>query len=390
VQFEIVESRSETGLNGATVSRAKAICWCCKAVVAPDRVRSQIASQRGGAEVIFNEAGKRIGGARLLAVSTLRSGQTGRHSRLPTEADYEAVWKAQQRLEEVVATKRPDGLNTIPDEPTPRGGGSGAGRAFSVQKYGMRQWGDLFTARQKVGLAALANITHRTVQNRNDVAALAIGKLVDLSNALCTWIPQRECPSAVFKLGRVKTGWDFPESVLLSDSSGSYSVCVENLIAGVFASVVCSHSGQVSQLQAQESSLPDESVSVWFTDPPYYDAIPYADLSDFFFVWLKRTLPGHPLLRDPFDSANQLSPKVQEAVLDETIAVNGRPKDRMFFEETMAKAFAEGRRILREDGIGSVVFGLDHRSGHCACAFDRLFDVTTTSKSAYDLGTSVQ
>ena len=90
----------------------------------------------------------------------------------------------------------------------------------------------------------------------------------------------------MFKLGRVKTGWDFPESVLLSDSSGSYSVCVDNLIAGVLASVASSQSGQVSQLQAQESSLPDESVSVWFTDPPYYDAIPYADLADFFLVWL--------------------------------------------------------------------------------------------------------
>ena len=56
----------------------------------------------------------------------------------------------------------------------------------------------------------------------------------------------------------------------------------------------------------------------WFTDPPYYDAIPYADLSDFFLVWLKRTLPGHPLLRDPFDPTNPLSPKMREAVQDET------------------------------------------------------------------------
>jgi len=102
--------------------------------------------------------------------------------------------------------------------------------------------------------------------------------------------------------------------------------------------------------------LPRESAACWFTDPPYYDAIPYSDLSDFFLVWLKRTLPGHPLLRDPFNPANPLSPKLREAVQDETRIVNGRPKDRAFFEETMAKAFAEGRRVLREDGIGSVVF----------------------------------
>jgi adenine-specific DNA methylase len=105
-----------------------------------------------------------------------------------------------------------------------------------------------------------------------------------------------------------------------------------------------------------KSVLPDAACSVWFTDPPYYDAIPYADLADFFLVWLKRTLPGHPLLRDPYDPSNPLSPKLREAVQDETKWVDGKPKDRRFFEDTMAKAFAEGRRVLREDGIGSVVF----------------------------------
>ena len=83
---------------------------------------------------------------------------------------------------------------------------------------------------------------------------------------------------------------------------------------------------------------------------------PYADLSDFFFVWLKRALPGHPLLSDPFDPANPLTPKTREAVQDETKHVCGRPKNRAWFEDTMARAFAEGRRVLSEDGVGSVVF----------------------------------
>lgn len=96
---------------------------------------------------------------------------------------------------------------------------------------------------------------------------------------------------------------------------------------------------------------------VWFTDPPYYDAVPYADLSDFFFVWLKRALPGHALLRDPFDPANTLTPKAGEAVQCERVNDGeGRPKDRAFYEEKMARAFADGRRVLQEDGIGSIVF----------------------------------
>ena len=60
--------------------------------------------------------------------------------------------------------------------------------------------------------------------------------------------------------------------------------------------------GQVQLADACESPLVSESSGIWFTDPPYYDAVPYADLSDLFYTWLKRTLPGHPLLRDPLRS----------------------------------------------------------------------------------------
>ena len=88
--------------------------------------------------------------------------------------------------------------------------------------------------------------------------------------------------------------------------------------------------------------------------------MPYADLSDFFLVWLKRALPKHPRLRDAFDPDNLLSPKISEIVQDETKQYVGRPKDRDWFEEMMAKAFAEGRRVLNDEGVGSVVFA--HKS----------------------------
>jgi hypothetical protein len=80
-------------------------------------------------------------------------------------------------------------------------------------------------------------------------------------------------------------------------------------------------------------------------------------LSDFFFVWLKRTLPGHPLLLDPFDVNNPLTPKDRE--LCEMAHWDSRryaTKDKAFFESGMREAFAEGHRILRDDGIACVVF----------------------------------
>ena len=85
--------------------------------------------------------------------------------------------------------------------------------------------------------------------------------------------------------------------------------------------------------------------------------MPYADLSDFFFVWLKRALTNHPLLNDPFDPDNQLTPKAEELCEMAHWDSERYPhKDKQFFEDGMAVAFTEGRRVLREDGVGSVVF----------------------------------
>jgi hypothetical protein len=115
--------------------------------------------------------------------------------------------------------------------------------------------------------------------------------------------------------------------------------------------------GQVQQSDATRHPLPDEAAEVWFADPPYYFAVPYADLSDFFFVWLKRTLPGYQFLRDPFDPKNPLTPKGPELCeMAHWDSERYPEKTQKFFEDGMAAAFAEGRRVLRTDGVGSVVF----------------------------------
>ena len=86
--------------------------------------------------------------------------EIGRHYRLPTDADYTAVHRAQERVAGILDEWEQAGSKgrcPVPDEPTPAGGGSGAGRAFSVQRYGMLQWGDVFTARQKAALITVAH-----------------------------------------------------------------------------------------------------------------------------------------------------------------------------------------------------------------------------------------
>jgi adenine-specific DNA methylase len=245
------------------------------------------------------------------------------------------------------------GLCPVPDEPLPPIGTLG----FRVQRYGMLQWGDLFTTRQKVALVTLADRT-RILGDKPEVREpllLALTRSANASCSRCRWHISGEKHEGVFSRQALPLVWDYSEGNPFSASSGGYEGAVD-WVALVAAGWPASSCGQVQPADAAGHPLPDETAMAWFTDPPYYDAVPYADLSDFFLVWLKRALPGHALLRDPFDPENPLTPKQREAVQDETKRDDGRPKDRAWFEETMAKAFAEGRRVLHEDGVGSVVF----------------------------------
>ena len=357
VEFGIFDPKAESEVADGTVSRARATCLCCRTVLTPERVRAQLAAQRGGADAVFDEQGERTGGARMTAVVTLKPGQQGRHYRLPSDRDYAAVRVAQERVTNIMdewADEGSQGLCPVPDEPTPAGGGSGAGRAFSVQRYGMLQWGDLFTARQKASLIELRRLTVSAPTDR-ELLSLAISRASNSGCSLCRWHTSGEKHEGVFSRQALPIVWDFSEGNPFSESTGNYGGAVE-WVADVVGSWPGSQSGQVQQSTAVNHPLPSHSADAWFTDPPYYDAVPYADLSDFFLVWLKRTLPNHPLLRNPFEPENELSPKTLEAVQDETKISDGQPKNREWFEQTMAEAFAEGRRVLHDDGIGSVVF----------------------------------
>ena len=362
VEFDIFEPAVDADVLDGTVSRAKATCVCCGSVLMPERVRAQLALQKGGADTVFDSDGTRIGGARMIAVVTLKPGEVGRHYRLPTGSDYAAVRLAQERISSVLSEwefREGQPLCPVPDEPTPA---KGRHRAVGSQLplYNMTTFGDLFTARQKVALIELTGQIRESAgydRISNDVLGLIPSKLSDRCNSLVNWSLGVECPNQLFKGNAIPMGWDFAESNIVSRSSASIVQTVENIARNVESTVIDGvHVGEVSHADATRHPLSDQTADIWFTDPPYYDAVPYADLSDFFFVWLKRALSAHPLLRDPFDPTNRLSPKAREIVQDETKVDDARSKDSTWFEERMAMAFNEGRRVLNENGIGSVVF----------------------------------
>ncbi len=115
--------------------------------------------------------------------------------------------------------------------------------------------------------------------------------------------------------------------------------------------------GTAQQGSATAIPLPDESVPYVVTDPPYYDAVPYAGLSDFCYVWLRRMI--HDLHPDLFRTP--LTPKAEECIMDPGPPPPGEPeKTKEFFETTMQQALAECRRVLQPDGLAVVLFA--HKS----------------------------
>ena len=357
VEYEIFEPKSDKDVPTATVVRAKVTCICCNAVLHPERVRAQLTAHKGGGDVIFNNEGLRIGGARMTAVVTLRPGQKGRVYRLPTEEDYVAVREAQKRVARILNDWElggKKGLRPIPDESLPLMSGT-----FNVPLYGICEWGDLFTARQKVAMVQfVASIGRLKTQSelQRILIAMLIGKMADGNNSLARWESRAENPVNLFARQAIPFVWDFCESTPESNARGVFLSSIDSACK-VVENLRIHGSGQIQQADAMNHPLPDQSVDVWFTDPPYYFAIPYADLSDFFFVWLKRALPSNPLMQDPFDLTNNLTPKGPELCEMARWDSERYPhKDHRFFEDGMSRAFSEGCRILHEDGVASVVF----------------------------------
>ncbi len=356
VEFEIFTPKSDSDAPTGTVARAKATCVACGTVLSPDRVRAQLAAERGGADVMFNEKSNRAGGASLLAVVTLSDEGKGRGYRLATERDYEVVRKAMVRLGAVAAKPLPNGLSPIPDEPLPPVGTLG----FRVQRYGMLQWCDLFTARQKLEMLTFirAILASTGDEPHRRLLTMALGRCADHWSANAMWIQDLEAVAHTFGRQALPIVWDFVEAVGFGGGGASFEGAVD-WVARVVETTAqgVNLAGQSQTADACKCPLPDDVSDIWFTDPPYYDAVPYADLSDYFFVWSKRALPNEPILRDPFDPKNPLTPKCPEIVQDETKKTpQGRFKDKSFFEDGMATAFAQGRRVLSDDGLGAVVF----------------------------------
>ena len=250
----------------------------------------------------------------------------------------------------------------IPDEPLPPQGTLG----FRVQLYGMTQWGHLFTPRQQLTLATLNQKVREVrvqLEHMDDAGlaeavqatlALNVGKMSDYGSCLASWSSpaSQETIRGTFSRQALAMVWDFAEAYPFVSSSGGWSHNLEYLLSPLEAESVCGNpTGHVERASATSHPLPNDAVDVFVTDPPYYDAIPYADLSDYFIVWMKRSLEGSSVA----SNFSTLSPKDEECVADVS-----KGHDAAYFEKTMGMALAEGRRLTRPGGVGIIVFA--HKS----------------------------
>lgn len=331
-----------------TVKRGAATCPCCGYTTPAESVRTQLKKRSGGSA-----------DARLYCVVSIPAAGEGRIFRLPTALDLNAFREAVKHLSSLVVDS-----SEFPDELTPAGGGRGAGRAFSQRQYGMEKFSDMFSPRQLLAVATYSRLardyTATLAKTDPDLAsavsgmlAMVVDRLADLNASLCGWQVNTANNAHVFVRWALQLVWDFAEVNPLAGAGGSPESAIERLallVRDYAQAFFGSTGGQAQQSSADSLPLPTDSVQAFVTDPPYYDAVPYSDLLDFFWVWIRRSM-HFPLVQ----KMGPLCPKDEECIVDEV-----KGKDRSYFERQMTAILSEGRRVLAPNGVGTVVFA--HKS----------------------------
>ena len=345
IEFEIFVPKSEADVPVGTVNNGRAICPACSTILASPRVQAQLKEKHGGTT-----------DARMVTVICVSGTRNGRAYRIPNDQDIQSVLAAGSSLDAklhsklLVDLKEP--LSSIRPSPNARG-------VSAPTRYGATSFKDLFTKRQRLAILTFSKIIAESDESPTikRLLALALDKLAIQCNAHCRWKSTGESLVDMFGRHAIVMVWDYAESISLSSSTGGWAPVVDWLANAIQnMNTWTEKPGQVSREDACDLPIPDETAQIWFTDPPYYDNIPYADLSDLFYVWLKRSLISEPILAVGREFETQLTPKEKEAVWNYSHIVDGKPKGPAFFEHSISKASQEGKRILASNGIGSVIF----------------------------------
>ena len=315
---ETDESKLPNRVDAGTVGRTGALCVACEAAVPLSYIREQGRAKRLG--------------TRLLAV--VAEGQRRRIFLSPT-ADQERLGLTAEAPEYSIS----GALGYYP-------------RDLKAPTYGLTEFADLFSARQLTALTVFSDLvieahhslsTHAAQDYADAVAtylALGISRAADRSSTIATWDSSTSKIRNTFGRQAIPMTWDFAESSPFSESTGNFLSQIEWTAEAAEFSPRHSRAGTAGQQDATTASYGGHLVS---TDPPYYDNIGYSDLSDYFYVWLRRSL------RDIYPKlfATMLVPKSEELVAN-PYRHGGADGAKQFFEDGFRRVFTS----IRQQAIG--------------------------------------
>jgi adenine-specific DNA methylase len=344
-RLEIADVTKGSGVTdkGTTIGGA-ATCPITGYTTPVESVRRQLLERHGGSD-----------DARLLAVICDQGAR--KVYRAPATLDLDALSLARQTLESLEA--RNPGI-------IPKGRINHLRGFINIVLYGMSKWSDAFNSRQTIVMNYLCDEVAKMASDDADPSngdltaavqrclALAVDRLADYNSALCTWRADGEFVGHTFSQGQaLPMRLDYVEINPLSGSTGDWSSATQWVLR-VCEEVAAAHvrPGQALKASARSLPFPDDIADLVFTDPPYYAAVPYADLSDFFYIWLKRSLGSV----DPDLFQGDLSPKDEELVSLAHRAAMYREKDGPWFQERMREACIEARRVAKPGSIAVWVF----------------------------------
>ena len=347
--LEVYIPEKSSQVEAGTVKGGSATCPITNFTTKAVRVKEQLKQQRGGAQH-----------SRLYAIYVQRDAER-REFRIATQTDYKAFALASAKTEEVLR----DNPAAFPTEPINPIRPSKNTRGLSaVTRIGCATFGDLYNYRQSLSIYAFYGVLKRLSQQMSGLEpellkavqttlAFAINRGVSQNTSMSRWDASRLTIKGAFSKQALAVVWDFAEANPFSGGSADWDGAIEWVEKFIDANRGITKPGTIVQASAMNIPLPSDSAAALITDPPYFAAIPYADLSDFFYVWFRRGL--HDVYPDLF--GNELTDKSDELIVTNAQpGRNGRIKDDSFFRTGMAIALKSARDVVQPQGIGLIVY----------------------------------
>jgi adenine-specific DNA methylase len=337
--FEIFVPQNDNEIESGTVAGMNASCPKCHTVTRRERVQAQLRDRQGG-----------TADAILFAVVRSNPGGTGKDYYAPTREDIAAFNKAAEKAKSV----------RIEMPSAPPGGDTG----FRPRAYGITNWADVFAPRQKLSRWIIHEVIEDALKSaekkktdKDILSALAACLYAAFSDnsqyhtSLCVWLSEG-VKSIYIQGSGIPFRADFVESYPLSPNCDGLQYSVRSIQSALNKLTSNTFKPTVPFLaNVLDSILPDESMDVVFTDPPYADQIPYAHLSDFFYGLLRLGLKE----RLPQSFTSPETEKARELTENRAVNADG-VHNRRWYENGMRNAFIRMKQTIQKDGIAAFVF----------------------------------